>query len=95
MNYTIVGLLIIVFLIGGMIYTGLQKIAPAFYRQLFFLLVMIVVNIFTGLLAFFMGAIATQTGGTAGFWLIFLAVEGLPFLLLILSVILLMRKVSK
>ncbi len=56
---------------------------------------MIVINIFTGFLAFFMGAIATQTGGAAGFWLIFLAVEGLPFLLLILSVILLMRKVSK
>lgn len=95
MDYTIVGLLLIAFLIGGVIYTGIKKIVPEFHKELFFLLVMIVVNIFTCLLAFFMGAIATQTGGAAGFWLIFLAVEGIPFLLFLLSVFLLYRKLGR
>lgn len=88
----LVGMLIIASFIGHLLYVGLKKMTPAFYRELFFLIVMIVVNIFTGVIAIFAGAMATQTGGNTGALLVILIIEGIPFLLFILSFILLIRK---
>ncbi|HWL23766.1 MAG TPA: hypothetical protein VNR38_08455 [Ureibacillus sp.] len=88
------GLLIIVFLIGGLLFSGLKKITPEYHKELFFLLLMIVVNLFTGFIAALAASMPSEEGSSTGPWTVFLIIEGLPFLLFILSFILLVRKLK-
>ncbi|MDN4492978.1 hypothetical protein [Ureibacillus aquaedulcis] len=90
----IIIILFIAFLVGGMVLTGLKKLAPTYYLEIFFFIAMLLINVVTIPFALLVGALAGDDGtseyaGAIGF----LAVEGFPFLLLILSLYLLGRKV--
>lgn len=91
-SYELIGVLMFALIFAGLLLTGLQKIAPSYYWELFFVIVMIVVNVFTGILAILVAAVASQTGNP---WLAFIVVEGFPFLLFLFSFFLLIRKLKK